>query len=575
MDQFNELKEANNNFETEADRDCLEDDLVAFCLFGLQDPLRDDIEESIKEVKAAGVRVIMCTGDNLKTAKAISLNAGIITPEEIDKEYACMEGSKFAELVEGTQIDEETKKDSVGNLGMFKQIKKNLRVMGRCSPTDKYILVLGMQQSEGVVAVTGDGTNDAPALTRADVGFAMGITGTDVAKGASDIILMDDNFTSIVVALKFGRSVYDNVRKFLQFQLTVNVVAMFIVFFGAVILKDMPLNAVQMLWVNLIMDTFATLALATEPPEANVLTRPPYHKDAAIVTDVMWRNVFGHAIYQMIVLIVIILAAQDGLVTDYEYQCIGNLNEAKDGCDSKGFNPFYTQNLYYGMTHSVADWTIEGKEDSASIGDFIAAYPMSDTKLEEWRCNIYSLKYGFKDENIDVKKCRSAVSDYHDTVGYLFPFSGSVKNADPKNILSGLPTMKALHFTFVFQIFVFMQLFNQINGRKLGGKEFNVFSGMCSNMMFLVIAIATFIIQILMVQFGGRVTKTQALTLDQNLICLAIGAGELVWGVFIKFLPLSWFSCMSISDSPVDENSNMGLVGQSVLKKISKKKAKN
>lgn len=181
--------------------------------------------------------------------------------------------------------------------------------MGRCSPQDKYVLVTGIQATGGVVAVTGDGTNDAPALTKADVGFSMGITGTDAAKSASDIILLDDNFTSIIVALRFGRSVFDNVRKFLQFQLTVNFVAMFIVFFGAVVLKDMPLNAVQMLWVNLIMDTFAALALATEPPDDDVLTRAPIPKTVEIVTPVMWRNVFGHAIYQCIVLIVIIFAA--------------------------------------------------------------------------------------------------------------------------------------------------------------------------------------------------------------------------------------------------------------------------
>lgn len=150
----------------------------------------------------------------------------------------------------------------------------------------------------------------------------MGITGTDVAKGASDIVLLDDNFSSIVVALKYGRNVYDNVRKFLQFQLSVNVVAMFIVFFGSVILKDSPLNAVQMLWVNLIMDTLGALALATEPPSDEILKRQPYKKDNAIVTQQMWRNVFGHAIYQIIILVVVIFYGPGWLCHDYWTRCL-------------------------------------------------------------------------------------------------------------------------------------------------------------------------------------------------------------------------------------------------------------
>lgn len=186
--------------------------------------------------------------------------------------------------------------DAVSNMKKFRDVIAHLRVLARSSPEDKYLLVTGIQGCQGVVAVTGDGTNDAPALTKADVGFSMGITGTDVAKGASDIILLDDNFSSIVVALRYGRSVYDNVRKFLQFQLSVNVVAMFIVFFGSVVLRDSPLNAVQMLWVNLVMDTLGALALATEPPAFDILERQPYNKNDPIVSKVMWRNVFGHAI---------------------------------------------------------------------------------------------------------------------------------------------------------------------------------------------------------------------------------------------------------------------------------------
>ena len=170
----------------------------------------------------------------------------------------------------------------------------------------------------------------------------MGLTGTDVAKGASDIVLLDDNFASIIVALRYGRNVYDNVRKFLQFQLTVNVVAMFIVFFGSVILKDSPLTAVQMLWVNMIMDTFAALALATEPPDADILDRPPYSKNAAIVTEVMWRNVHGHAIYQIIIICFVIFFGQGNLCYNYDQECLDF--DADGNCL---YNPFYSYTHYY------------------------------------------------------------------------------------------------------------------------------------------------------------------------------------------------------------------------------------
>lgn len=188
----------------------------------------------------------MCTGDNIDTAKAISLNAGIVTQQEVESSpYACMTGKDFRDAV-GPLITVEVgdkKVDALQNMPRFREIIPKLKVLARSSPSDKYMLVTGIQDCEGVVAVTGDGTNDAPALTKADVGFAMG-SGTGVARGASDIILLDDNFSSIIVALTYGRNVYDNVRKFLQFQLTVNYVAMFIVFLGAVVTKKSPLNAV-------------------------------------------------------------------------------------------------------------------------------------------------------------------------------------------------------------------------------------------------------------------------------------------------------------------------------------------
>jgi Ca2+ transporting ATPase len=165
----------------------------------------------------------MCTGDNIDTAIAISKNAGIVSESQIESsKYTCMTGKDFREKVGGLKSVANPKKegtniDVVSNMKAFKEVKKHLRVLARCSPEDKLLLVTGIQDCDGVVAVTGDGSNDAPALTKADVGFAMNICGTDIAKNASDIVLLDDNFSSIIVALRYGRNVYDNVRKFLQF----------------------------------------------------------------------------------------------------------------------------------------------------------------------------------------------------------------------------------------------------------------------------------------------------------------------------------------------------------------------
>jgi len=181
-------------------------------------------------------------------------------------------------------------------------------VLARSSPTDKYTLVTRLRHNGEVVSVTGDGTNDAPALKAADVGLAMGIAGTEVAKEASDIIIMDDNFSSIAKSVLWGRSVYDNIRKFLTFQLTVNVVALVVAFVGAITGRGTPLTAVQLLWVNLIMDTFAALALATEKPTPDLMQRKPYGRDTPLLSPIMLRNIFGQAIFQLAVLFFILYA---------------------------------------------------------------------------------------------------------------------------------------------------------------------------------------------------------------------------------------------------------------------------
>ena len=273
---FNPKQYENNEEQQEQ----LETGLTLIGIVGIQAPHRDDVPAAIKKCHEAGIIVRMVTGDNIMTAKAIARNVGILTPEDETKEFSCIEGAFFREYVGG--LKEVVLKDAKGHdkkekrvkyLGKFRDITKNLKVMARSSPEDKYVLITGLKEGdENVVAVTGDGTNDAPALKKADVGFAMGIAGTEVAKEAADIILMDDNFSSIVTAAKWGRNIYQCIRKFLQFQLTVNIVAIFTAFIGGCLLGESPLTSVQMLWVNLIMDTFASLALATEPPsEVNLV----------------------------------------------------------------------------------------------------------------------------------------------------------------------------------------------------------------------------------------------------------------------------------------------------------------
>ncbi|KAH7395006.1 hypothetical protein DE146DRAFT_615139 [Phaeosphaeria sp. MPI-PUGE-AT-0046c] len=264
---------------------------------GIQDPLRPSVREAVKDCQHAGVYVRMVTGDNVLTAKAIAEDCGILVPGGV-----VMEGPIFRKL---------SKRD-------MDAVIPKLCVLARSSPEDKRRLVKRLKELGETVAVTGDGTNDAPALKTADVGFSMGIAGTEVAKEASAIILMDDNFASIVKALLWGRAVNDAVKKFLQFQITVNITAVILTFVSAVSSEDQTsvLSAVQLLWVNLIMDTFAALALATDPPTRSLLDRKPDPKSAPLITLRMWKMIIGQAIYQLVVTFILYFAGESMLSYD-------------------------------------------------------------------------------------------------------------------------------------------------------------------------------------------------------------------------------------------------------------------
>ena len=426
-------------------------------MVGIRDDNRPDVPEAIKKCHHAGITVRMVTGDNINTAIAISKDVGIIEAneasqcKELAKKYRAeveknkdnapqvirnldhpiaLEGEIFRVVCGGITKKQQEKGGELeiflNNREAFKHTVKNLRIIARASPEDKFILVFGLKELGNIVAVTGDGTNDAPALRQAHVGFAMGIRGTDIAKDAADVVLLDDSFSSIVTACKYGRNVYDCIRKFVQFQLTTNIVAVFMTFLGGIILKDSPLNAIQMLWVNLIMDSFASLALATEDPTDSLLDRKPYSREASILTPMMKLNIISQAIFQITTLTVII---------------------------------FY--------------------------GDYIFGVP-SDRNLEHFMWN-----------NVN---------------GY--------------------------HFTIFFNIFVYMQVFNSINARKLQKDELNVFTGIMGNWLYILIQSIIFGGQIILVTFGGRAVRTHALSLKQHVDCLLISSMTLVWGFFVKLLPI-------------------------------------
>ncbi|RLN29197.1 putative calcium-transporting ATPase 4, plasma membrane-type [Panicum miliaceum] len=264
------------------DSDCPTSGFTLVSIFGIKDPLRPGVKDAVKACMSAGIIVRMVTGDNINTAKAIAKECGILTDDGI-----AIEGPDFR-----SKSPEE-----------MRDLIPKIRVMARSLPLDKHTLVTNLRgMFQEVVAVTGDGTNDAPALHEADIGLAMGIAGTEVAKESADVIVLDDNFTTIINVAKWGRAVYINIQKFVQFQLTVNIVALVINFVSACITGSAPLTAVQLLWVNMIMDTLGALALATEPPNDDMMKRPPVRRGESFITKVMWRNIIGQSLYQLVVL---------------------------------------------------------------------------------------------------------------------------------------------------------------------------------------------------------------------------------------------------------------------------------
>ncbi|XP_031284814.1 calcium-transporting ATPase 4, plasma membrane-type-like [Pistacia vera] len=372
-----------------------DNEYALIAVVGIKDPVRPGVKEAVKSCLAAGITVRMVTGDNIFTAKAIAEECGILTHDGL-----AIEGPDFR----------------AKSPQQMQEIIPKLQVMARSSPTDKHTLVTQLRSVfHEVVAVTGDGTNDAPALHEADIGLAMGIAGTEVAKENADVIIMDDNFNTIVNVARWGRSVYINIQKFVQFQLTVNVVALTINFVSACITGSAPLTAVQLLWVNMIMDTLGALALATEPPNDALMKRPPVGRSENFITLTMWRNIIGQSIYQILVL---------GVLTFYGKHILG----------------------------------LSGSEATLTLN------------------------------------------------------------------------------TFIFNTFVFCQVFNEINSRDM--EKINIFRGIFDSWVFVLVMVVTVGFQIIIVELLGTFAETTPLNWKLWLASVVIGAVSLLVAVVLKWIPV-------------------------------------
>ena len=520
-------------------------DLIFLAVFGIRDSLRDGVKEAVEKCHEASVNVIMVTGDNIVTATAIAKDCGILgndvdlknlgpndiedDPELINDnskkdEYIntiitnqpkALTGNTFYSVVgglicevceketnlctcpktesEAKQIAEKTgteqkpiKKDIIKNIENFKKVIEKLKVMARSQPLHKYALVLGLKSLKNVVAVTGDGTNDAPALSKSDVGFAM-FAGTDIAKEASDIVIIDNNFSSIVTAIIYGRNIYDTIRKFLQFQLSVNFCACILVFVCACIGNETPLTPIQMLWVNLIMDSLGSLALATEPPYEELLQREPTKRNESIINGRMWKHILIQSLAQIIILVILYLIAPEFIKEDN----LVRLTENK-----------IIQFCYSKYPGKDVDHIIYGTE---------AKWESADGKLIGSRKD-YCGKYSEK------QTLQQAYSEFI-----------SSNNS-------------STHMTLIFNIFVYYTLFNQINCRVIND-SLNILVRITRSPLFPMICLTEMVLQLLIIFVGKSAFHiiNDGLTGSQWGITLGFSALTFVVSFIAKYIPAENF----------------------------------
>lgn len=427
-----------------ARRDLFEDELIYIGFVAIRDPLRDDVRDAVRECHGAGIRVVMVTGDNVETARAIAHDVGLIDrlDEPVDEGAgAVLTSSRF-----NTLGDEEAKAMLPG-----------LRVLARATPLDKDRLVRLFQELREVVAVTGDGTNDAPALKRADVGLAMGIAGTEVAKEASKIVLLDDAFSTIVRAVHWGRALYENIQRFLQFQLTINVSALAITFLGILVFDvRAPFTVLQLLWINVIMDTFASIALCSEPPRPGLMSLKPKRREESILTRPMLTTILVTAGFFVVVMLGLLVLMRG--------------------------SPEHP-----GLFAGNGPWSAEiGPERRPLQAD-----ELEKTAGSEWR-----------------ERGTGLPATVHFTV---------------------------LQVTLFFTIYVFFQIWNQVNCRSLTAGQSGL-KGLFRNRVFLAIAALTALGQFAIVQFGSALFKVEPLPAGTWLAVILFTSSVLVFAELARWV---------------------------------------
>jgi Ca2+ transporting ATPase len=388
----------------------------------------------------------------------------------------------------------------------FEIITKRLCVMARSQPLHKYALVLGLKDLKHVVAVTGDGTNDAPALSKSDVGFAM-FAGTDIAKEASDIVIIDNNFSSIVTAIIYGRNIYDNIRKFLQFQLSVNFCACLIVFICACIGNETPLTPIQMLWVNLIMDSLGSLALATEPPYEELLQRAPTKRSESIINGRMWKHIVVQSLIQIVILLILYLIAPN-FVKEQDLERLAE-NTIINYCYGQMPGNGDKDNIIFGTESS---WSSEAKLLSTIDKDYCGKYKSRQ-----------SLNVAFK--------------EYSNSNG------GTV------------------HMSLIFNVFVIYTLFNQVNCRMIDD-SFNIFKRVGRSILFIIITFVELGLQVVIVCVGKSIfhVANNGLTGEQWGICIGFSAITFVVSMIVKLLPFEKCidSCLANDEEEEGQKQNLG-----------------